>query len=155
MGGHTAQQAGDVFLCDDRYADRQDGHARIYGSRKGSEMVEIKANPAPIWTSAFVRVTARNFLLFTGFQVLLPTVSPYAADLGAGKTAVGIVVGTMPVLAILVRPFVGVALDRLGRRGPLLFGLAVHGLAMGLYALAPSLGGLTGLIAARALQGIG
>ncbi|HHO81501.1 MAG TPA: MFS transporter [Bacillaceae bacterium] len=94
-------------------------------------------------------------MLFTGFQFLLPTVPPYAADLGAGKTAVGIVVGTMPVLAILVRPFVGVALDRLGRRGPLLFGLAVHGLAMGLYALAPSLGGLTGLVAARALQGIG
>jgi len=35
-------------------------------------------------------VTAGNFLLFTGFQFLLPTVSPYTADLGAGKTAIGL-----------------------------------------------------------------
>ncbi|CAM3511063.1 MFS transporter [Hydrogenibacillus schlegelii] len=107
---------------------------------------------APLWSGAFVRVTAGNFLLFTAFQFLLPTIPLYAADLGAAETAIGLIVGTMTAFAVLIRPFAGAALDRYGRRGPLFAGLLLHGLAMGLYAL-PF--GLAGLVVARIVHGLG
>ena len=75
----------------------------------------------------------------------------YAKRLGAGALEVGVLFAAFSIVSLL-RPLVGMALDRYGRRPFLVAGLACYTLAMGLFAAA---GQMEILCVARFVQGLG
>jgi len=92
-------------------------------------------------------VTLASFLdLFMQF----PVVAPYAATLGASAVMVGAIVGMYSAANLAGNVLSGAVLDRWGRRGPLLGGLAATAAAVMLYVLARSPGQLLGV---RAFHG--
>jgi MFS family permease len=79
---------------------------------------------------------SRNFLLLVVGQLLqsigystLPLLPLYLAFLGADRSEIGVATGVGAAGGLLVRPWVGVALDRWGRRPTLLTGTALLALA--------------------------
>lgn len=93
-----------------------------------------KVQRVPLWTKTFIGLTIVQFLLFLGFQMLLPTLPTYAASLGADEGGIGLVTGFFTLSATLVRPLAGFLTDRLGRRGIFLLGTGVFILSVMSYA---------------------
>lgn len=87
-----------------------------------------------------------------GVNLVYPLLPPMMADLGLGKSTVGLIVTVYTLPAIVLTPLAGALADLWGRR-PLLFGgMVLFGLGGAGVALAPSLGWV---LALRALQGVG
>lgn len=79
-----------------------------------------------LWTRDFILVCLTNFVIFTGFQMLMPTLPVYVKKgLEGSESIVGLVSGIFTVSALSIRPWVGLELDRRGRRDVYLLGLAV------------------------------
>lgn len=106
----------------------------------------------PLWTRDFILVSLSNLAVFAGFQMLMPTMPVYVKFLGGRETAMGLVIGFFTLSAVGVRPFVGWALDTVGRRAVFLFGLAVFVISALSYRWAPSLAVLLGI---RLFHGFG
>lgn len=103
--------------------------------------------PQPLWTRAFVLAWAANFLHSTAFHayVHLPG---WLEGLGAGEVAIGLLVASLSVAAILSRPLVGRLMDTRGRRVITLVGGVLHLLVPLLYLAAdahPSWAAITGV----------
>ena len=82
----------------------------------------------------------------------LPALPAFTGDLAASPSVVQLTLtGTLIGLA-LGQLIIGPLSDTLGRRGPLLAGIAVHAVASALCAVAPTVGALGAL---RVLQGVG
>lgn len=79
----------------------------------------------PLWSLAFVRITLINLAIFMSFQLVNATIPVYAKSIGASDVMIGILLSSISIASISVRPFAGQALDRLGRRRVLLPALAV------------------------------
>ncbi|MDN5347944.1 MAG: hypothetical protein PWP65_1508 [Clostridia bacterium] len=107
---------------------------------------------APLWTRDFIFLALSNLILFAGFQMLMPTLPKYVGFLGGAESVVGLTTGIFTISAVLVRPWVGLELDRRGRRGIYLIGLAVFVISVLLYSLAPS---ILALLIFRLLHGFG
>lgn len=88
-------------------------------------------------------------LPFLVLSFLLPI---YAQRLGADALDIGGLAATVAVVMVLVRPFVGWALDHYGRRGFFVGGLLCYTAAMVVFALASD---VRTLYLARLLQGLG
>jgi MFS family permease len=76
----------------------------------------------------------------------------YAQELGASASDIGGLFAVFSLAMIVVRPIVGTAIDRYGRRYFFLSGLGAYALAMVVFTLADT---LTLLYVARLIQGIG
>lgn len=100
---------------------------------------------------ARVVVYAVVFVAFVDVFAMLPTVAPYADALGAGVAGVGVTVGAYSATNLVFNLLGGVLLDRRGRRRVLLWGLALAGGAMLLYAAART---PAQLVAVRLLHGV-
>jgi MFS family permease len=75
-----------------------------------------------LFTPAFGALFAAALAFFTSGGMVLPVASRFAAGpLGADGTGVGISIGAFAIAALVLRPVVGWASDRFGRR-PLLIG---------------------------------
>lgn len=74
--------------------------------------------PKPIlWTRDFVLITVANLLICAGSFLLIPTLPIYATELfKADKAEVGYIVGIYTLSGLLIRPFIGFALDTFGRK---------------------------------------
>lgn len=77
----------------------------------------------------FECVVAATFLHFASLYYLLPTLPLYAQHLGGSTYQVGLIVGIFALASLLMRPFLGVWMDRAGRRGFLLVGAGIYVLA--------------------------
>ncbi|EAX47638.1 major facilitator superfamily MFS_1 [Thermosinus carboxydivorans Nor1] len=93
-----------------------------------------------LWTRDFILICTTNLFIFCGFQMLMPTLPVYAKHLGGSDAAAGLIVGSVSVAAVLMRPVAGQALDYYGRKGIFLAGLVVFISAVLAYIWAPSLG---------------
>ncbi|MCG8515153.1 MAG: MFS transporter [Halanaerobiales bacterium] len=93
-------------------------------------MKEPGVKSVPLWTKNFCKITLLNFLIFFGFQMLLPTLPFYIKQLGGGDASVGLVTGIFTISAIVARPFAGLMLDRIGRREVFLVGLVIFVLSV-------------------------
>lgn len=92
------------------------------------------------------------FIAFVDNFAMLPTIAPYAQQMDAGLTGVGVAVGAYSVTNLVFNLVGGVLLDRVGRRWLVVGSLVLVGAAMLCYPLASTLGAL---VAVRLLHGIG
>jgi MFS family permease len=76
----------------------------------------------------------------------------YAQELGASAADIGGLFAVFSLMMIVVRPLVGMAMDRYGRRYFFLMGLGAYILAMAVFTLADT---LAMLYVARLIQGLG
>jgi MFS family permease len=91
------------------------------------------------------------FVTFLDLFIQFPVVAPFARELGATPSAVGWIVGAYSLTNLIGNLVAGVALDRLGRKGPVLGGLLVSALALAAYAVVATPGQL---LAVRAVHGL-
>lgn len=111
--------------------------------------------PAPIAliTPAFIALFAAALAFFTAGSTVLPVATRFAAGpLDADATGVGISIGVFSIAALALRPVVGWASDRFGRRPLLLLGGAVTIVALLGHLAVESIGAF---IVVRSLLGIG
>jgi len=93
-----------------------------------------------------------SFWISFPFGILAFVLPVYGRQLGATAFQIGMLYSALSLFPVLIRPFLGRALDRWGRRPFLLAGLAGYLVAMILFAAADSIGLLT---LARLVQGLG
>jgi MFS family permease len=105
-----------------------------------------------IWTRDFILICLANFFIFLGFQMTLPTIPLFVEHLGGNDQLIGLVVGIFTFSALLIRPYVGHALESKGRGGVYLAGLAIFVLSVGSFGFAT---GMFFLFALRIVQGVG
>lgn len=105
-----------------------------------------------IFTRDFVILAMINLSMFFGFQMTTVGIPVYMAQLGASAQIVGLAATLLTVTATLMRIFAGPTLDRFGRTGLLLGGIAIMACSIFAYAVFPIVGVIMGL---RLIQGIG
>jgi MFS family permease len=101
---------------------------------------------------AFHRLWLAVFLVAFPLGILAFVLPVYGRQLGASAVEVGAFFSAFSIVPVIVRPFLGRALDRWGRRPFLLLGLAGYAASMGLFIFADSILLLT---VARFVQGLG
>lgn len=70
-----------------------------------------------LWTRNFTLIGIANLLMAIAFYFLLPTLPLYLKEtLGATSSQVGLVLAFYTIAALLIRPFVGYAIDSIGRK---------------------------------------
>jgi MFS family permease len=103
-------------------------------------------------TPAFIVLAAADLAFFISAGIVLPVASRFAeGPLAAGQAGVGVAIASFSLAAIVMRPVVGWASDRFGRRPLLLGGAAMSVLALLLHVPA---GTLPAFIAVRGLLGV-
>jgi MFS family permease len=103
--------------------------------------------------AAFAGVFAVTFCGLLAVGAVLPVLPRYVdGPLGAGKIAVGIVIGAYAITGLMLRPLAGRFADRRGRKPAVLIGSLLMGAGGFLYLLPFGVGGL---IAARLVLGAG
>ncbi|PGZ47177.1 hypothetical protein A6E21_24375 [Bacillus cereus] len=119
-----------------------------------------------LWTKLFIQMTFAMLFLFTGFYLLVPTLSLFIKEIGGDESQVGLMMGMFTIAAVEIRPIIGGMLDQYGRRSFTIFGLIFFGLTMYSYNLATTIillaivvltlsNGLMGVMIAAILYGIG
>ncbi len=104
-------------------------------------MNHLQSPPAarePLLTPAVIRVTCLNFLFFSAYLLFFPTLPFFIEGLGGAKSEIGLLIGISSLASLLVRPFVGYAVDTVGRRPVMLAGLGLFVLNALLYNLVQS-----------------
>src|SRR5919109_1136153 len=103
-------------------------------------------------TRSFVGLAATALAFFVAAGVVLPVVAPFAIErLGSDETGAGFAYGAFSVAALLLRPVVGWAADRFGRRPLLVVGTLISIAALAFHLVVDS---LALFIVARAVLGI-
>ncbi|WP_047982290.1 MFS transporter [Ornithinibacillus contaminans] len=75
-----------------------------------------------IWTKDFIYISLTQFILFLAFYTLLTTLPIYVIqELGGTEAQGGLVVTSMLIAAIIMRPFSGNLLEKIGKRKGLLW----------------------------------
>lgn len=98
-----------------------------------------------LWTKDFVLITIVNFLIFSSWQAFPFVLPVYMQSLGAPDAVLGLVTAITTVSALLIRPFCGLILDRFGRRGIFLSGIAFMGLSSLCFEFIPVVGAILAL----------
>ncbi len=74
-------------------------------------------NKDKLWTQNFTLIGSSNLLMAIAFYFLLPTLPLYLkGTLGATSGQVGLVLSCYTISALLIRPFIGYAIDNSGRK---------------------------------------
>lgn len=109
--------------------------------------------PTRLWTKDFISVSISNFFLFMTFYFLLVSLPVVAIQqYGSSEMEAGLITTVFLLSAILIRPFAGYGIERLGIRKILLSSLILFLLASILYFFAHS---MMVLLMVRFLHGIG
>jgi MFS family permease len=105
-----------------------------------------------IWTRDFSLIFLAHVVFSSAFCVLVPTLPIYLLNIGSTEVQIGVLIGSLGIASLVVRPFIGRALVRVSEKtfmmaGALLFALGAVG-----YLLAVS---FWGLLMIRMIQGLG
>lgn len=107
---------------------------------------------APLLTRSFVILGVTGLVFFVAGGIILPVVTPFATGpLGSDEIGAGIAYGAFAVGALVLRPVVGWAADRFGRRPLLVAGAVMSVAALLVHLVVDS---LVLFVVARALLGI-
>ncbi len=101
------------------------------------EKPEIKS---PLWTKNFIIIILVNLVVFFGFQMLMPTLPKYIKSLGVDNSMIGLISGIFTVSTLIIRPFAGQILDRIGRKQVLWVGFIIFVLMVASYSWLPTIG---------------
>jgi MFS family permease len=104
------------------------------------------------WVRDFVLVAISRFGIFFSFRQVNPVFPVYLASLGASGALIGFIMSSFTMMATVSRPFVGMLIDRSGRKRYLLLGIVLLAVATLGYAWAP---GLIFLVIFRMVHGLG
>lgn len=103
-------------------------------------------------TSSYCFILAANFLLYSGFWLLIPVLPFYLSEVfSAGNSTIGIILSCYTVAALCIRPFSGYFLDSFARK-PLY--LMAYFIFMTMFAGYIIAGSLTLFIMFRIIQGV-
>ncbi len=105
-----------------------------------------------VFTRDFIILATINLCMFFGFQTLNVGLPLYMDQLGATGQLVGLATTVMTIAATVMRVFSGALLDRFGRMGMLIGGLAIIACSILSFAIFPFVGIILGL---RVIHGIG
>ena len=105
-----------------------------------------------VFTRDFVILATINLCMFFGFQMLNVGLPVYMDQLGATGQLVGLATTVMTIAATVMRVFSGALLDKFGRKGMLIGGLAIIACSILSFAIFPIVGVILGL---RVIHGIG
>ena len=105
-----------------------------------------------LWTRNFGALIAANGLLFASFHFLLPTITLYAASLGATGMQMGLIGGIFGYSAIFIRLFTDTGVRAFGKKICLYAGLVLCVLATLGYMLFAN---IHALVFARVIHGFG
>lgn len=105
-----------------------------------------------IWTRNFLLLCLANFFIFAGFQMTLPILPLFLKELGGSDQLIGFLIGSFTISALIIRPWVGGALETKGRKFIYLIGLIIFVLSVGSYVFIVS---IYLLFMMRIVQGIG
>jgi len=84
------------------------------------------SEPHPrLWSGRYVVLLIATFLVYVGFQMLVPTFTTHIRELGGSDVAAGAAYSLSSLAALLARGGSGNAMDGLGRKPTLLAGLVV------------------------------
>jgi len=92
------------------------------------------------------------FIALLGIGIIVPVMPVFAAKLGAGGFALGMIIAAFSISRGLLQPVVGTLSDRWGRKNFLIAGLFIYGI-VGL--LIPQATSVADLIGIRAFHGVG
>lgn len=94
-----------------------------------------------LWTRNFTLIGIANLLMAIAFYFLLPTLPLYLKDkLNATPSQVGFVLSFYTIAALLIRPFIGYAIDTFGRKLIYLFSFVIFSSLFLGYIFAVSIG---------------
>ena len=111
-----------------------------------------KQRARDLFTRHFLVISIINLAIFFGFQMVNVGLPVYISALGGDAMMVGLVATVFTVAALAMRPFAGAIIDRFGRKGMLIAGVAVMAVSVVAYAIFPFVGVI---LALRVLQGLG
>lgn len=103
-------------------------------------MQEKPETNTPLWTKNFITIILVNLVVFFGFQMLMPTLPKYIKSLGIDNAMIGLISGIFTVSTLIIRPFAGQILDRIGRKQVLWVGLIIFILMVASYSWLPYIG---------------
>ncbi|WP_046214284.1 MFS transporter [Paenibacillus wulumuqiensis] len=101
--------------------------------------------------AALLVVGLAIFLDMLIYGLVVPILPRYASSLGASQTEIGLLFGSYAIVLFIATPIFGALSDRIGRRGPMLWGLLGLAAATLLFAFSTS---FWMLVVARSLQGL-
>jgi predicted MFS family arabinose efflux permease len=93
-----------------------------------------------LWNRNFCFLLSLSAVTATAFNMVTPTLPRFAVELGAGLTIAGTLAGIFAITALIVRPFSGLAVDRLNKKWLLVGSTAIMTLAVVGYTLSRSIG---------------
>jgi len=91
------------------------------------------------------------FLVSLPFGILTFVLPIYGQEIGATAVQIGLFFSAFSLMTVLLRPLVGIGLDRFGRRPFLIVGLAAYGFTMFAFAFSQQ---VWAIVTARLLQGL-
>ena len=110
------------------------------------------SNNKPIWTKNFISISVSNFFIFAVFYGLLTLMPIYVLDVPGGTLSQAGLVTTIFLLSvILVRPFSGIIIEKLGKKRMLVTSMLAFALSTFLYTLTED---ITILLILRFIHGI-
>ena len=124
--------------------------AETNGGAKAS--AKASANLREIFTRDFLLIATINLAMFFAFQMTTIGLPVYVDALGGSTRAVGLIATFMATSATVARIFAGPMLDRFGRGGMLIGGIALSAVTIAAYAVFPVVGVILGI---RLLHGLG
>ena len=105
-----------------------------------------------LWTKDFLLIILANFFMIFVQYTLLTLLPVYVLDLGGTETQAGLMTGVFTLVALALRPFIGVMLDTRSRKMVLLLGYSIIFLSVLSIAYTDS---IIGILAIRVLYGVG
>ena len=110
------------------------------------------SNNKPIWTMNFINISVSNFFVFAVFYGLLTLMPIYVLDLPGGTVGQAGLVTTIFLLSvILIRPFSGIIIEKLGKKRMLVMSTLAFALSTFLYTITKD---VTVLLILRFIHGI-
>ena len=105
-----------------------------------------------ILTRDFVLSFFAQFTFSSVFSLLIPTIPIYLARMGAREAEIGVLVGSLSVSSLVLRPLVGRALIKIPERRFMIAGTLFYTISSTAYLFAPP---FWPLLAVRVFQGVG
>jgi MFS transporter, DHA1 family, solute carrier family 18 (vesicular amine transporter), member 1/2 len=96
-------------------------------------------------------ITAATFTDLVAYSIAVPVLPDYAARFDAGPTVVGLLFASFGITLLILSIPMGAISDRMGRKGPMIVGLAILAASTIAFAYAQT---LSMLFVARLLQGV-